>query len=120
MFIDYFIVQHSQNNLHYEDIVKVDGAGTTTTVKNYFAVDQNPYTGISYYRLKQVDYNGTYKYSSIVPVEFNKEIVFDVYPSVSFGDFNMLFSGQKEKELSCIILDLSGKKYYSKVYTLEK
>jgi hypothetical protein len=116
---DYFIVQRSQNNLHYEDIVKVDGAGTSTILKNYFTVDQNPYTGMSYYRLKQVDYNGSYKYSSIIPVEFNAEIVFDVFPSISFGDFNMIFSGQKDKELRCVVLDLLGKKYYSTVYMLE-
>lgn len=47
----------------------VDGFGTTTNVINYSLNDVNPHQGISYYRLKQLDFDGTFSYSPIRAVE---------------------------------------------------
>ena len=47
----------------------VDGFGTTTSVVNYSLNDLNPHQGISYYRLKQLDFDGTFSYSPIRAVE---------------------------------------------------
>jgi Secretion system C-terminal sorting domain len=46
----------------------VAGAGTSYTTLNYLRNDPNDFTGITYYRLRQVDINGQYKYSNVVPV----------------------------------------------------
>ena len=47
----------------------VKGNGTTTEAKNYSYSDNNLVTGNYSYRLKQVDFNGTYEYSKVVEVE---------------------------------------------------
>ncbi len=49
------------------DLLKVNG--TTTEAKNYSYSDNNLVTGNYSYRLKQVDFNGTYEYSKVVEVE---------------------------------------------------
>jgi hypothetical protein len=52
----------------FESIGWVDGQGTTTSTTNYQYTDENSYGGISYYRLKQIDHDGTFSYSAIKAV----------------------------------------------------
>ncbi|MEZ4980276.1 MAG: hypothetical protein R2769_01560 [Saprospiraceae bacterium] len=63
-----FIIEKSVDGKNYEVIGKVDGAGNSNTIINYFFVDENKSKGLAYYRLKQVDFDGTYEYSAIVSV----------------------------------------------------
>ena len=56
----------------------VSGNGTTTEPQSYSFVDENLSSGRYKYRLKQIDYNGTFTYSNeieveITPVEFALE-----------------------------------------------
>ena len=56
---DYFVVERSVSGEDgWEEIATVDGAGNSETPKNYTDMDNMPVSGISYYRLKQVDFNG--------------------------------------------------------------
>ena len=68
---DYFTIQKSKDAQIFEDVFVVDGAGNSSTIINYFDIDKSPYTGISYYRLKQTDFDGHVSYSNIVPIEYN-------------------------------------------------
>jgi len=65
---DYFTVERSKDAIEFEKVGIVDGAGNSTILLNYGIVDEQPYNGISYYRLKQTDYNGNFSYSDIVAV----------------------------------------------------
>lgn len=62
---DYFTIERSINGVSWGIIGKVKGAGTTTMESYYSFEDKKPLGGISYYRLKQTDYNGEYSYSSV-------------------------------------------------------
>lgn len=64
----YFIIEHSSNAQDWQAITQVDGNGNSNQVLNYSAVDSNPFHGINYYRLKQVDFDGQYAYSEVVSV----------------------------------------------------
>jgi hypothetical protein len=61
-----FEVQRSQTAASWQTIAMVKGAGTTSQPQAYSWTDKNPPTGVQYYRLKQVDYDGTITYSNIV------------------------------------------------------
>ncbi|MCB9360012.1 MAG: choice-of-anchor J domain-containing protein [Flavobacteriales bacterium] len=64
---DYFIIQRSENGKNFEDIDIVNGAGNSAIELNYSLVDDASLNNdISYYRLKQVDFNGKFAYSNIV------------------------------------------------------
>jgi len=65
---DYFTVQRSSDAYTFESIATVDGAGNSTATLNYYYMDKNPMRGVSYYRLKQTDYDGTTSYSEIAAV----------------------------------------------------
>jgi len=65
---DYFMVERSIDGHNFEAIGTVAGNGNTNTISSYSFTDYNPGTGILYYRLRQVDFDGQLDYSKIVPV----------------------------------------------------
>ncbi len=68
----HFEVQRKLKNQEWEKLTIIAGAGTITEFRNYFYEDEFsllPYNGTVLYRLKQVDYNGTYEYSNVLAVD---------------------------------------------------
>ena len=53
------------DGIQFEAIEEVEGAGTTYQSRSYQILDKNPYSGTSYYRLKQTDFDGTFSYSPL-------------------------------------------------------
>ncbi|MEZ4922354.1 MAG: T9SS type A sorting domain-containing protein [Crocinitomicaceae bacterium] len=78
---DYFTVERSADGLNWEAISTVDGAGTSSVELLYADIDPNPQFGVSYYRLKQTDFNGNYTYSPIVSIEMYAENQILIYPN---------------------------------------
>jgi hypothetical protein len=58
---DYFNIERSFNGISYEIIGQESGAGTTNIVSNYSFVDDSNHSGDIYYRITQVDFDGTAK-----------------------------------------------------------
>ena len=48
----------------------IDGAGNSSFILKYSTIDENPYKGLSYYRLKQTDFDGQFEYSIVRSVNF--------------------------------------------------
>lgn len=97
----------------FSEIAWVDGAGTTTNIVNYSMNDLNPHQGISYYRLKQIDFDGTFSYSPIRAVEgykVNGGAVL-VYPVPTRNVLNVDFSNwtDKETDLTLKVIDVHGR-----------
>ena len=68
----YFTVEKSRDGKSFEEVGKVDGAGNSSMIHYYHLVDPKPFTGLSYYRLRQTDFDGHFTYSDPVAV-FNLE-----------------------------------------------
>lgn len=115
---DYYVIERSKDGVNFEKIANIDGAGNSLTHLNYYSYDYAPYNGVSYYRLKQVDFNGTFKYSQIKSVEFNnsKDFSFNIYPNPNKGNnFDITFEGSKNQEVLVVVYDVTGKESFSKV-----
>ena len=56
---------------NFEPIGFVNGQGTSTELKHYTFINENLLSGKYAYRLKQIDFDGSYKYSNIIEVETN-------------------------------------------------
>ena len=68
----------------WEKVTFVDGRGTTTEVTNYFYNDKVIKPGTYFYRLKQIDFDGTTTYSSEIEIEVNGPTEFSLmqnYPN---------------------------------------
>ena len=70
---DYFVIEKSEDASAFEEIGRVTGAGTSSQIHRYTFIDPDLHSGIFFYRLRQVDYDGKYEFSSIVPVEFQRK-----------------------------------------------
>ncbi|QHT68597.1 T9SS type A sorting domain-containing protein [Rhodocytophaga rosea] len=81
---DYFGIERSQDGIHFNEIGRILGKGTVAVFSTYQFIDAHPFTGISYYRLRQVDIDGKFAYSKTVSVE-NKASSFSItlYPNPS-------------------------------------
>ncbi len=65
-----FEVERSSDDVSFTSIGFVDGNGTSAEAHSYSFVDHHATSGTYYYRLKQVDFDGTYAYSNTVEVDF--------------------------------------------------
>ncbi len=64
-----FDIERSMNNKTFHKIAFIPGHGTSTETSNYSYVD-NSVNGKMYYRLKQIDFNGSVDYSKTIEVNF--------------------------------------------------
>jgi len=80
---DYFTVQRSKNAIMWENLITIDGAGNSSTLLNYETTDFNPYSDVSYYLLKQTDFDGEFSYSNIVSVDIQNSATnqIEIYPN---------------------------------------
>lgn len=82
---DYFTVERSRDGVEFEYVNEIKAAGNSQAVLQYSAVDYNPYEGISFYRLKQTDFDGSYTYSELISIS-NATLKSTVaYPNPTLG-----------------------------------
>ncbi len=86
---DYFLVQKSTDNVVFESIESVDGNGNSNVINKYFTIDSNPHSGVNYYRLLQVDFDGTETFTNTVAVNFAAENTITIYPNPTTGIINI-------------------------------
>ncbi len=77
----YFIVEKSANANVWEQLIKINAAENATTISSYSAMDNNPFKGINYYRLKQTDIDGRYTYSTILSTNIDDSKSIELYPN---------------------------------------
>ena len=70
---DYFTVERSRDGVNYEEVGRTKGSGNSNERRTYDFIDEFPYLGISYYRLKQTDYDGKYEYFEPKSVEIKED-----------------------------------------------
>ncbi|MEJ1241936.1 T9SS type A sorting domain-containing protein [Chryseolinea sp. T2] len=116
---DYFEVQRSTNGKFFNKIDSVKGAVNSNITKEYKTTDRFPPTGLTYYRLKQVDLDGQYAYSPVVHIEIpRRELTVDVYPSFTRANtfVNVALSNFKRDETLYgaiyTLMDLQGRTMY--------
>ncbi len=86
---DFFTIQRSQDAEAWNDVITIKGAGTRSFRTDYETTDGLPFNGVSYYRLKQTDFDKQYSYSQVKRVELNNEFQLKVYPNPSNGTFTV-------------------------------
>jgi len=118
---DYFVIERAGEDLDWEAISTVIGAGNSNSLLTYSDKDREPRTGLSYYRLKQVDFNGEYTYSDPVTI-FNNVVITsaDVFlypnPSTNGSVFLKLPLEARDFPTNIRLFDLSGKLLLSEPY----
>lgn len=111
---DYFAVQRSADGINFSEIGQVPGAGTSQTLNSYSYTDKDPLSGRSYYRLRQVDFDGKYKFSDIVRVDLEARLRLTAFPNpVKEDKFLLDFHTQLESPTYISLHDRTGKLIYT-------
>ena len=66
---DYFTIEKTKDGIDWEILTRESGAGNSSNQLYYSSVDENVESIINYYRLKQTDYDGRFKYSDIISID---------------------------------------------------
>jgi Secretion system C-terminal sorting domain len=104
---DHFEVEKSTNNSNFDRIGTAVGAGNSQSVRHYNFTDNEGWNELSYYRLKQVDYNGAFAYSEVISIE--KNIAFTVSPNPSSGKVNLDYKMNSGSRAVVRIFDMKGR-----------
>ncbi|WP_155975681.1 T9SS type A sorting domain-containing protein [Daejeonella oryzae] len=116
---DYFEVEHSRDGISYSTIGKIKGAGNTSVKTNYIFLDEKPYQGINYYRLKQFDLQGQYTHSEVItitninPLKAN----FSVFPNPARNELNLKIDLISNQPIQLNIYNTSSQKVITRTFT---
>lgn len=117
---DFFTLERSSCGRVFEPIGFVSSKapnGYSTQTLLYQWQDDQPLSGVSYYRLKQTDFDGTFDYSPIVAVRITeqRQNALRLYPNPSRGDaFNVLLQTEHSyQRVGIVVTDTYGKQVWS-------
>lgn len=105
----HFEIEKSNNAQHFEAIGRVTGKGNSSIRQLYSYFDAGPKNGPNYYRLKQIDFDGTFEYSRIVSVAFTGSGTFKVYPNPVSSVLRIELPDETKIE-SAFLYDLKGRR----------
>jgi len=109
---DYFLVEKSTDGINFIVIGRVAAAGNSTHIINYSLTDEYPFVGENYYRLKQVDLDETFAYSSIVQINYDivsKSYIDNIHPNPSNDNVYFDYYAAAEDKLQIKLYDYLGR-----------
>lgn len=113
---DHFVVERSMDGNTFLPLGKVAAATTGTTRNNYQYSDLQPQKGINYYRIKQVDKDGTASFSKTVQVVFDGSTVsWSVYPNPVVNDIYLRIK-ETMNNVTVRITDMNGKPVFTQSF----
>ncbi len=121
-----FVMERSANGVEFNPLAFVasKGAyGNSSLPLSYAYVDAKPYSAISYYRLKQTDYDGKYTYSNIVAIKGNGNselLITHVFPNPAKDRLQVFLQSPTKQLVSMVLTDLLGKVVLQQKATLQK
>lgn len=120
---DYFTIERSKDGENFEVVSTIDGAGISTELISYQTIDINPFTGISYYRLKQTDMDGHSEYSATqsVTVYADVEDIFEIVPNpATENSIRLVFSDSKSNDFTARIISITGQEVFISSFELDE
>lgn len=121
---DYFLVERSADNENFEVIGRATGSGTTSLPHKYQLKDDAPLSGTSYYRLKQVDFDGKTETFKVIPYEYNRIVtdlkIVECSPNPFTTSIRLITDVPKAGILQTEILTLGGAKIWESTASAEE
>ncbi len=109
-----FVIERTSDYLNWQAIGEVAGVGNSTFVNQYSFRDFAPLDGVSYYRLRQVDFDGAFAYSRVVVIETGEEqrpFSINISPNPFDGDLTIT-SNLIGENMDISIYDVLGRVLY--------
>lgn len=107
---DFFTIERSIDGINFAELAVVKGMGNTTTTTQYQLLDKNPAPGITYYKLRQTDYDGTCTWSPVIAVEWKQRVTsLQLLPNPNNGTFSILLPDEISDDAFIRIIDATSR-----------
>ena len=104
-----FVVEKSVDSKSWSELTVVNAKGNNANGNAYSTTDYAPYNGMNYYRLKQIDQDGTVQYSLIRSVLFETTKSFKIVPNPATNTVTIEFPGNYAGITNIEVYDFVGK-----------
>jgi len=111
---EFFTLERSVDGINWRIIGEVDGAGNSSERIDYSFMDYNPIPGLSYYRLKQTDFDGKFEYFTPSVISYEPDNLFKVFPNPTV-DVIQLTTSSNLQNATTFIKDLNGHQKISQI-----
>lgn len=106
----FYVIERSKDVKYWETIHEVQGQGNSSGYVNYTYLDKYPFPGISYYRLRQMDFDGSLSYSKVKTVRITDSSI-QLYPN-PVDDYLFYKIEDPDQQYDIKIYDLTGSCVY--------
>lgn len=110
--LDKFIVERSEDGINFSDLHELKAVGNSSVQNHYSIIDANPFERVTYYRLRQIDFDGSIKYSNAIAIvnsNWTGFAVLNLFPNPSDGLVNAEVYSSGEQNFVVQIRDISGR-----------
>jgi len=106
----HFVIQRASDGQDFVDIGRVEGTGTTNTSTAYQFTDNSPLNGENFYRIKQIDFDGSVDLSKLVVVSFknNDGVKLNSFPNPANETLHVTINGEHTMQMA-YVYNMQGK-----------
>lgn len=116
--VSHFEVERTLNGINFDKIAEIPATGFSTNLNSYSAQDAHPYVGTAYYRLKNVDLDGSFEISDLIAVGcMNSDNIGFSLQNAYMSDegyLNLNFTANENDAFNAQLFDMAGKLIASK------
>ncbi len=121
----HFMIEYSTDGITFNTCGIIKGMGNSSAIHTYnYTHDIGCNYRVLYYRLKQVDFSGSYEYSNTIvlssEIEYDNTPRIDLFPNPSNGKFTVRIKGLYNENLDLSIINLNGNIVYHQLYNLNE
>ena len=113
------ILKSADGNTNWEVVASINAAGNSSSVKKYSAFDPKPFSGINFYRIRQVDKDGNFTYTKTVSVNLNfAKIGISVLANPFHNSLTVDFTSATTQPVFARLIDITGKQVAMEKWTV--
>jgi hypothetical protein len=107
----HYELESSEDGVNFNKIATIQPIGNQTSINSYEYLDFNYFKPITYYRLKMVDLDNTFKYSNVIAIEYgsSKENKITIYPNPASDELYISLRTSNQKNAIINIFDMYGR-----------
>jgi hypothetical protein len=111
---DFFTVERSNDGHEWSALASIKGQGTTSVSHDYELVDDGPFPGNTYYRLKQTDLDGQFTFSKVIRIVMDQVENIVVHPNPATGAF-VIHSNRLLRPDQITMFDMKGRRVQAEI-----
>ena len=111
----HFEIEYSENGRDFNYLDKIEGVGTSAEIQHYTYTHLNPMVGRNYYRLRQVDLDGDFTYSSIVSAVLSSTTAIEIYPTLVANTLQVSLEENRSTDIEMRVVDITGRQLQSTI-----